>query len=351
MALEKGWNVYVVTKDTGKRKEVEKLGAHYIELPINPTGKNLKDELRLFNFLRNLLKRHPHAIIHLVGLKNILWGGLANRFAKSKGTLFAVSGLGSMFGENNNKLLNKVLQSFLRFGMNHKNSAVIFQNKEDMDLFVSNNICNKSKIFFIKGSGVDLNLYKTNLTKNNERLQIVFTARMLREKGVEELIKAAELLRAQYQGKIQFILCGDISSNPNALTEKELTELTDGDYIIWLGHCDNIPEILAQSDIMCFPSYYREGVPKSLLEASAAGLPIVTTDSIGCKDTVDHGKNGLLVPVHSPEAIAKSLDLLINNPELRKKMSQLSRKKAEQEYDVEIVAEKHLEIYVGLLNN
>lgn len=344
-ARKNGWDVTIVTKDTGHRNEIENLGYKYLELPINPTGMNLKEELKTYNFLCNLFKKNRGSIVHLVGLKNMLWGGLAARVAKPKGVLFAVSGLGTLFGENKSTIISGSIKYLLRIGMNRNNVAVIFQNHEDEKLFKENGITNKCFRFFIKGSGVDLKKYHPNENKNNEVLKIIFTARMLREKGVEDLVAAAEILRSEYEGKIEFLLCGDLSTNPNALTRKEMEAMTDGRYIKWLGHRNDIPQLLAQSDIMCFPSFYREGVPKSLIEASACGLPIVTTDSVGCRDTVINKKNGYIVYPHSPGELAKALRKLIYNPEKRKKMGQKSRQIAEKEYDVGNVAKKHLEIY------
>lgn len=348
-AREKGWDVTLVAKDTGKRGEIERMGFRFIDLPINPTGMNPKDEFKLLNFLKDLFKKNPDAIIHLVGLKNILWGGVAARLVKTKGVLFAVSGLGTLFGENRSPLLSGVIQKFLSFGMHRRNGAVIFQNHDDEQLFIDNKIIGKSRRYFIKGSGVNLEEYKKKNHKESTPVKIIFTARMLKEKGVEDLIVAAEILRKTYENKIEFILCGGISSNPHALTEDDMLRISDGKYIKWLGHCENVPQLLAEAHIMCFPSYYREGVPKSLLEASAAGLPIVTTDSVGCRDTVEEGKNGFLIPPHAPSELANALENLIQNPALREKMGEYSRKKAQNEYDVEAVARKHVKIYETLL--
>lgn len=345
MARDYGWDVTLVTKNTGQKEEIKKMGFKYLELPINPTGMNPKDELKLFKFFIKLFKENPDSIIHLVGLKNMMWGGLAAKFVKTKGVLFAVSGLGTLFGEDKREIISWAIQELLKIGMTRKNAAVIFQNHDDEKLFMDNGIAKKCFRFFIKGSGVDLNEYIPNFNKENQPIKIIFTARMLKEKGVEDLVAAAEILRPEYEGKIEFILCGDVSSNPNALSRKEIETLTDGKYIKWLGHRNDVPQLLAASDIMCFPSFYREGVPKSLIEASACGLPIVTTDSVGCRDTVIHKKNGYLVNPHSPGEIAKALRKLIDNPGKRKKMGKISRDYAKKEYDVNAVAKKHLEIY------
>lgn len=132
------------------------------------------------------------------------------------------------------------------------------------------------------------------------------------------------------------------------MKEDEIESMIDGSYIKWLGHRDDIKELLQQSSIMCFPSYYREGVPKSLIEASAIGRPIITTDSVGCRDTVSDGKNGIIVPPHSPRQLAQALKLLIDNPRLRESMGVVSRSIAERDYDVNDVASRHLEIYEKL---
>ena len=352
-AREEGWNVSIVTKDTGHRKEIEEMGFPFIELPINPTGMNPRDEIKLLKFLHKLFKKNPTSVIHLVGLKNIMWGGLAARMAHTMGVVFAVSGLGTLFGEEKKEFLSRAIQKVIKIGMHHKNGAVIFQNGDDKKLFEDNKVTGDCEIYFIKGSGVDLNLFSPSENRGHEGspLKIIFTARMLKEKGVEDLIKAAEILRKKYEGKIEFLLCGDVSSNPRAISKEYLEKVADGKYIKWLGHCTNISELLSEADIMCFPSYYREGVPKSLLEASAASLPIITTDSVGCRDTVEEGKNGFKVAPHSPEKLAKALETLIENKELREKMGEYSRQKAEREYDVEKVADTHLQIYETLLNH
>lgn len=344
-AKKNGWDVTLVTKDTGKREEIEKMGYKYIELPINPTGMNIKDELRTYNFFKKLFKEHRDSIVHLVGLKNMLWGGLASRVVKPKGVLYAVSGLGTLFGENKSVPVSLAIQSMLKIAMNRKNVAVIFQNHDDEKLFLDNGIAKNCFKFFIKGSGVDLKKFTPGEFHPDFPLKVIFTARMLREKGVEDLVAAAEILREEYQDKVEFLLCGDLSNNPNALTRQELENLTDNKYIKWLGYRTDVLQLLKESDIMCFPSYYREGVPKSLIEASACGLPIITTDSVGCRDTVVHKKNGYIVRPHSPGEIAKALRKLFKNPDKRYQMGLKSRQMAEKDYNVKEVAQRHLEIY------
>ena len=178
---------------------------------------------------------------------------------------------------------------------------------------------------------------------------MIFTARMVREKGTLILIEAAEKLRNDYEQKVDFWLCGGLSDNPNALTEDELRSHCDGCYIQWLGFRKDVKELLQRASIVAFPSYYREGVPKSLIEACATGRPIITTNSIGCKDTVDDGINGYLIPIKDSQALAEKLKVLIDNPELRQKMGLASRQKAEREFSLDEVVRKHLDVYMKLI--
>jgi glycosyltransferase involved in cell wall biosynthesis len=182
----------------------------------------------------------------------------------------------------------------------------------------------------------------------SETLKVVFTARMVKEKGVIELIEAAERLRKSYEGCVEFWLCGRLAVNADAVSKEELESLCDGRYIKWLDFQKDIKKILEQCHIMAFPSYYREGVPKSLIDACAVGKPIVTTCSIGCKDVVEDGVNGFLVPVRDSEALAEKLRILIEDKSLRVRMGKAARMKAEQEFALEKVINKHLEIYKEL---
>ena len=344
-ALQAGWDVTIVCKDTGRLREVEDLGLKVIELPINPTGMNLRQELRTFWFLYNLYTKNKDAVVHHVGLKDILWGGLAAKLAGVRGVVNAVSGLGAVFSGGKMGMTAKGILAVMRFANRRKRLKVIFQNQEDKNLFLQHRVITEDQIEFIKGSGVDLNEFKYVPEPESKTLKVVFTARMVKEKGVIELIEAAERLRKEYEGRVEFWLCGRLAVNADAISKEELESRCSEGYIKWLGFQKDIKTILEQCHIMAFPSYYREGVPKSLIDVCAVGRPIVTTNSIGCKDVVDDGVNGFLVPIKDSEALADKLRILIEDKDLRIKMGKASRQKAEQEFAIEKVVQKHLAIY------
>ena len=350
-AQKDGWQVTIVCKDTGQRQEVEALGLKMLELPINPTGMNLRQEIRTWWFLYTLYIKNRDAVVHHVGLKNILWGGLAARLARVHGVVNAVSGLGAIFSSGRMGPTTRGILAVMRFSNRRKRVKVIFQNQEDKGLFLQHGVVSESQVEFIKGSGVSLSEFKYVPEPEDETVKVVFTARMVKEKGVIELIEAAEKLRPDYEGRLEFWLCGRLAVNADAVSREELESRCDGKYIKWLGFQKDIGSVLEQCHIMAFPSYYREGVPKSLIDACAIGRPIVTTASIGCKDVVDDGVNGFLIPVRDSNALAQKLRVLIDDRELRVRMGKAARIKAEREFAIEKVIESHLDIYNRIKHN
>lgn len=348
-AINAGWDVTIVTCNTGRFEDIRALGLKTIDLPINATGMNPKEEWKTFSFLKKLYKKEKPDVVHHVGLKTILWGGLAAKQTKVRGVVNAVSGLGVMFSEGKLSLTSRGILAVLKYSHRRKGIKVIFQNHEDEALFKRYNVIKSEDIVFIKGSGVDLKEFDYTPVPNTNPIRVMFTGRMVREKGIVTLAEAAEKLRKEYEGKVVFMLCGKLSDNPKAMKKEEVEALCDGKYFKWLGHRDDVKELLKQCHIVAFPSYYREGVPKSLIEATAIGRPVITCNSIGCKDTVDDGVNGFLIPVRDGEMLAEKLKLLIEDKDLREKMGEASRRKAEKEFSLDVVIEKHLEAYSSLV--
>lgn len=349
-AQKAGWDVTIVTADTGKLKDIEAKGLKTINLPMSRSGMNIKEELGTMWFLYNLYKREKPDVVHHVGMKTILWGTLAAKFAKVNGVVNAVSGLGGFFAEDNKSMLAKVMPKVLRYSHHGQNLLVIFQNHEDEAMYVEKGIISGNQARFIKGSGVDLKEFCYTQEPKAGKIKVIITGRMIVEKGFFILTEAAEKLRREYEDKAEFWLVGGLDDHPGAITKEQLDAACDGNYIKWLGYRTDVKELLQQSHIVAFPSYYMEGLPKSLIEAAAIGRPIITTQSIGCKDTVNDGVNGYLIPTKNVDALVEKLRLLIDNVELRQKMGKAAREKAEKEFSLDVVIEKHLSIYQELVN-
>ena len=344
-AREAGYEVTIVTKDTGKKRDIEALGLRVINLPMNRSGRNIAEELKTCHFLYKLYRREKPDVVHHVGLKTILWGTLAAKLTKVNGVVNAVSGLGIFFSEENESLVTRFLPKVLHFSHHQDNLAVIFQNDEDKGLFLKNHIIEEKQAFMIKGSGVDLRQFCYTPEPTVGKIRVLLTARMIEEKGVFILIDAALKLKAEFQNKVEFLLCGGLDDNPKAIREEELKAVCDGCYIQWLGYRTDVLELLKSCHVVAFPSYYKEGLPKSLIEATAVGRPIVTTDSIGCRETVVDGYNGFLIPIKNSDALAERLRVLLENEKLRQDMGHNSRELAERYFSIENVIEKHLHIY------
>lgn len=348
-AQKAGWDVTIVTADTGKLKDIEAIGLKTINLPMSRSGMNILQELGTLNFLRKLYKREKPDVVHHVGMKTILWGTLAAKFAKVNGVVNAISGLGGFFAEDNKGMMARVMPKVLKFSHNRRNLLCIFQNDEDKGLYVKNGIIKPEQARYIKGSGVHLDEFCYTPEPTDEKIRVILTARMIVEKGVFILTEAAEKLRNKYEDKVEFLLVGGLDDHPGAITKDQLDKACDGKYIKWLGYRTDVKELLQSSHIVAFPSYYMEGLPKSLIEATAIGRPIITTKSIGCKDTVDDGVNGFLIVPKEVEPLVEKLRLLIDDAALRQKMGKASREKAEKDFSLDVVIERHLNIYNELI--
>lgn len=348
-AKEAGWDVTIVTADTGKLKDIEALGLKVINLPMSRSGMNIVEELKTLNWLRKLYKREKPAVVHHVGMKTILWGTLAAKFSRVHGVVNAISGLGGFFAEDNKGLLARVMPMVLRFSHARKNLLCIFQNDDDWGLYVKHGIIKHEQGRFIKGSGVDLNQFCYTPDPEEGMIKVMLTARMIVEKGVFLLTEAAERLRSKYEGKVQFLLVGGLDDHPGAITKEQLDAVCDGEYIQWLGYRTDVRDLLKQCHIMAFPSYYMEGLPKSLIEADAIGRPIITSNSVGCKETLVDGYNGFLIHPKDVDALTEKLDLLLSDKELRVKMGKNARKYAEDYFSIEVVKERHMAIYDELV--
>ena len=348
-AQKAGWDVTIVTADTGKLKKIEEQGLKVIDLPMSRSGMNIIEELKTLNWLRKLYKRERPDVVHHVGMKTILWGTLAAKFSKVHGVVNAISGLGGFFAEDNKGLLSKVLPKVLKFSHHRKNLLCIFQNDDDWGLYVKHGIIRHEQGRFIKGSGVDLNQFCYTPEPTEGKIKVMLTARMIVEKGIFLLTEAAERLRQKYEDKVEFLLVGGLDDHPGAITQEQMEKVCDGKYIQWLGYRTDILDLLKQCHIMAFPSFYMEGLPKSLIEADAVGRPIITSNSVGCKETVIDGYNGYLIQPKDVDALTAKLDMLISDKELRVKMGKNARKYAEDYFSIEIVKERHLAIYNELI--
>lgn len=350
-AVRNGWEVYVATNDTGRAMEITDKGIKFIPVNISRSGTNILQEIRTIFQFYNIYRKIRPDVVHHVTFKPVIYGSIISKLIGIKGTLNAISGLGYNFTSNRRGFVQNIMIILMKFGFKQKNLAVIFQNEDDYKEILSLGVINKyNKVNFIKGSGVNLDLFKYTPPVKKEKLQILLPTRMLWDKGVSELREASNILKKKYRDRVMFILSGIADNDNNAgVSDTYLNDWEEPNYVKWIGFVKDMSEVYSVSDIVVLPSY-REGIPKSLIEACAAGRPIVTTNSIGCKECVDEGINGYKVPIKSTVELAMAIEKLILSESDRLIMGKNSREKAEKEFSEITVVNHHLKIYNNLLN-
>lgn len=351
-AAKNGWNVYVAAEDTGRGFEINKDGVNFIDFRFSRSGTNPLEELKTLKKFKDLYKRIKPDVVHQVTLKPVIYGSIAAKQLGIKGVVNAVSGLGYTFTDGRKGLVQSLMLKMMRFGLNRPNVSIIFQNEDDQNVLTSlGGVAKSNKIYRIKGSGVDLEKFSEKAFPSFDKIKIVLPSRMLWDKGVKELCIATARLKVMYKDSVEFILAGMADDDNKAgVPASYLKEWEDGDYVKWIGYQKDMVAVYENSHIVVLPSY-REGMPKTLIEACATGRPIVTTDAVGCKECVDEGVNGYKVPVGSVMELAEALEKLIVNKDAILQMGKAGRVKAEREFDVKQVIQTHLDIYDDLLNN
>jgi glycosyltransferase involved in cell wall biosynthesis len=349
-AQSAGYNVDISAHCGEKRAVLEGAGFTIYPHNISRSGTNpFIENQNLFAMIKVFRKSKPD-IIHLIALKPIVIGAIAARIYGKAQVVCAPIGMGYLFSSNDRKarLLKPVIRFMLRRILSFRNTHVIIENDEDCETLISGKFVKKSNIHVIKGAGVDLSSYIA--TPENLDTQVVtMFARVLQDKGVVDFVEAANIVHTQFPNAV-FQLVGDCDpGNPTSFSEDEVRSWETARSIKWLGYRTDVPELLATSNIVCLPSY-REGLPKTLIEACAAQRAIVATDVTGCREVVSHGSNGLLVPVRNFQKLAEAISHLLRDPVQRATFAKNGRVRAETEFASPIVIEQTLAVYKKVLS-
>lgn len=341
-----GFDVVVATREGQHGDLIRNAGIRLIPLALSRRGGNPFSEIAV---LWRLYRREKPDLVHHVALKPVMFGALAAWLARVPAQVNAVTGLGWLFSSSSAlvRIVRPPFRWILAWLLDKAHSLTIAQNPEDLALLERSGVT-MSRLRLIRGSGVDITLFWPS-TPPPAPICIVLVARMLWTKGIKEFVDAARLL-TEKNVNARFILVGEPDPANPASVPKEMLRNWHGMHgIEWLGHRDDMPTVLRTAHIACLPSY-REGLPKSLLEAAACGLPMVTTDTPGCRDIVLENVNGFLVPKRDPYALAAALEKLIENDELRRCMGEQSRLRAEREFSLEVVVGQTLALYREVLH-
>jgi len=350
-AKEAGYEVIVVTRVQSHGDRIKAAGLKLIPFELSRRGMNPLTELGVISRLASIYKVERPDIVHHVALKPVLYGSIASRLARIPYVVNAMAGLGFIFSSKTLKarIARPFFLMFFKLLLNSSGSRVILQNADDATLLSKSGVLNEKRIALIRGSGVDTLEYTAHPELDGEPL-VILASRLLWDKGVGEFVDAARLLKEEgIHARFALVGEGDIE-NPGSISDEQLQSWHDEGVIELWGKKDNMPKVFAQAHIVCLPSFYGEGVPKVLIEAASCGKPIVTTDAPGCRDIVQDGVNGILVPLRNSTAVAEALKKLIESPGLRKKMGKKGRELVEREFSLHQVNRETLALYEELLH-
>lgn len=341
--------VTIAARRDDKVGVIESSGCKFVDWDVLPRSKSIWGELRALFSLLQIVRRERPDVLHLVTVKPVLYGGLIGRLLGVPSCVYAISGLGAIFATDVwfARLVRYLIVPLYRFAIKHKNSVIIFQNTDDRELLrkiLSMELANSQ---IIRGSGVDTDLF--TVTPEPEGVPVVtLGARLLKDKGINEFIAAARMIKSRgLQASFQIAGGNVADGNPAALTEKEIDQIRQEGVVTMLGHVDDVADLFQRSNIIVLPSY-REGLPKVLIEAGAAGRAIVTTDVPGCRDAVAAGESALLVPQRDAESLADAIADLLQDPGKRHRFGAAGRALVETTMHVDLIVEQHTAIYQRL---
>ena len=340
---KKGIEVFAIVPNGIYFNKFRELGIMAIDYKIKRESLNMLNEIKTIKNIRRIIKDLNPDILHTFMHKPNIYGNISG----AKNIVNTITGLGSFFVHNDlkSKSVKMIIENLYRF--TSKNAKrVVFQNSDDLNYFVLKGIIPKKKTKLIKGSGIDTHEFRPIpknklLIKNlniDEKPVVLMVARVIKDKGVQEYIKAAEILK----DRANFLYAGDIDrGNKNSF-------MPDWKNVKYLGFRTDIKELISICDVFVLPSY-REGIPRTLLEAASMAKPIVTTNSVGCREIVQDGKNGFLVPIKDHISLAKKINTLINNVELRKQFGISGREKVLKEFDIKIIVNEYIKVYEEII--
>ena len=346
-AKSSGYEVAVATRVDDHGERIRKEGFNLIPVRLRRSQlRPLRELLALWELIR-LYRRERPDLVHHVALKPVIYGTIAARLTSVPLVISALAGLGYVFTTKGARagLLRKVVRFLFGKLLGGRGSHVIVQNPDDKRLLEESGIAEES-ISIIRGSGVDPDAFSPTPEPNSAPV-VSFVGRMLWDKGIAELVESARTLKKRWPTLRVWLVGPGDPDNPSRIDDQILTTWHEEGVVEWIRFTDDVAAVWAKSHVAVLPSY-REGLPKSLLEAAACGRPMVATDVPGCREIVVDGENGYLVPVRNPTALAESIEQLLKDAELRRRMGENARHRVLQLFSEDRVVAETLKLYRSL---
>ena len=338
---------YTVIQVAPEDKFIKKLSGRFIPLrQLSRRSFSPIQNLRSLLELCRVFRKEKPALILLFTIKPNILGNLAARLLSLK-TISVVEGLG--YSGSHAARWRWLVAPLYRFAL-CKAQKVIFLNEDDAREFLAHRIVKHEQLALIPGPGIDLQYFQAR-EKTTERIIFLFCGRLLLEKGIRDFVAAARTVKSRFPETIFQVLGAPDPGNPMSVKPEEFRIWTKEIAIEFLGSSEDVRPILANADVLVLPTFYREGVPRSVLEAMAMGKIIITTDTPGCRDTVEEDKNGFLIPPRQPEALVLAMQQVLDlSPEVRQEMGAYSQGKVAREFSDEQVLPQFLKLIAKVLN-
>jgi N,N'-diacetylbacillosaminyl-diphospho-undecaprenol alpha-1,3-N-acetylgalactosaminyltransferase len=351
--VERGCEVIALCPSGAYSTRFAEDGVRHESYSVDRASLNPLRELAVVAELTRKFRELRPDLIHSFTMKPNIYGALAASRAGVAKRVASVTGLGSFYMREERPLKSRLFRRGLDFlygvAMRRVDRA-LFENTDDRDELISLGVCRPEQCVVIPGAGVDVKRFAPTPKSTTGAVKITMVARLIKHKGVEQFLDAAETLKAKWGDKVVFQLAGDEDpGNPWAADAARLADSTKRGIIKRLGFISDVPSLLRDTDVYTLPSFYREGTPVSVLEAMSAGLPVVTTDGVGCRETAVNEVSGLIVPVKNSAALTEALDRLIGDPALRARLGAAARKRAEDVFAVDKIVAAHVAVYRAML--
>ncbi len=344
-ARDAGWEVLVATRVGNHAERIEREGFRLIPIKMRRRSLAPWREIAAIAELLRLYRRERPDLVHQVGMKPVLYGSFAAAMTGVPAVINALAGMGYVF--TSTRLKARLLRPFgkmaFRWLLDRGHSRIILQNPDDVAAMTDGTVA-AERVALIRGSGVDTKAFPGTNEPNGMPVAVM-VSRMLWDKGVGELVQAARLLRER-KVRLRVVLVGSPDpENPASIPERQLRDWDSSGEIAWWGERTDIARIWADSHIAVLPSYYGEGVPKSLLEAGASARPLLATNMSGCREIVVDGITGILVPPRDVTALADGLEALAHDKPLRQRLGAAARELVEREFSEAKVVEQTMALY------
>lgn len=347
-ARASGFSVVVIAGETGSGQAIRQEGFDFIPLRIDRSSVNPLTEARTIGFLAGRYRALRPSLIHHSTVKPVIYGSFAARLVSDAAVVNTISGLGYVFTSEHRaaRALRPILRRLWRMALQRHGSRTIFQNSDDRGDFIKMGLVREEESILIPGSGVDCARFV--VCQEPDDPLVLLPARMLWDKGIQEFVDAARILR-EMGHRARFALAGDCDpGNRESIPQQRLQQWNDDGAVEWWGYQRDMPSALSRASVVVLPSY-GEGLPKTLLEAAAAGRAVVSTDVRGCREAVQDGVNGILVPPRDARALAQALDRLLRSSSLRRSFGEAGRRLAETRFAESVIASQTMAVYEQLV--